>query len=227
MPKVLFNCPNCSFNKEISQNEIPPEAKNCKCPSCKKVLSLSEAIKPLERNEDLQQTPPNSREEGHEEAAGSQNGSTRDADASLEKYHELLDEALSTLKKNNELEAMLLLEEAEKISSTPKVRSYLAYCRARVKNEFSTAIQACTQALREEPRNADHYLNLGRIYFLVNKRGPALQAFRKGLKLGPNSQLMQEMRKFKMRKPAVISSLSRDHVLNHKLGQLLSRLGLR
>lgn len=227
MSQVLFNCPNCSFNKKISQNKIPSTAKNCKCPSCKKILSLTEAFRPLENSNVHQQTSLDRQEKVHAEPVGSQKPSAQKTETSLEKYHELLDEALATLNKNNDLEAMLLFEEAEKISSTPKVRSYLAYCCARVKNEFSTAIQTCTQALREEPRNADHYLNLGRIYLLVNKRGPALQAFRKGLKLGPNPHLMEEMRKFEIRKPAVIPSLPRDHVLNHKLGSLLSRLGLR
>ena len=85
----------------------------------------------------------------------------------------------------------------------------------------------CTQALKEEPRIADHYLNLSRIYLFVNKRGPALQLIRKGLRLGSHPQLKLELKKFEKRKQPVFSSLPRDHILNRKLGKFLSRLGVR
>jgi len=146
---------------------------------------------------------------------------------SSSKYLDLVDKGLSLLDKENILEAMLLLEEAERLDSTPKVRSYLAYCRAKENQDYSNALKMCMNALREEPTIADHYFNLGRIYLLINKKGAALQAFQKGIKLGPNPKLMQELRKFEKRKPPVFSSLPREHWLNRELGKLLSRLGLR
>jgi len=214
MSRVLFCCPSCTFRKEIPRTEVPPTARQCKCPGCGKLIAVAEAIKPLES--------------GDKSRSNIQDETAKSATAkATKKYNELLDEALSSLREENDLGAMLLLEEAEQISSTPKVRSYLAYCRAKVKNEYSDAITACRQALKEEPLNGDHYLNLGRIYLLVNKRGPALDIFRKGIKIGPHPQLMQELRKFEMRKPPVISSLPRTHAINRALGKLLYRLKLR
>lgn len=224
MSQVLFFCPNCAFSKEISQSDIPPTVKQCKCPRCRKLFDLAEAIKSFDSN---QQSSLPTHGAVEENSISSQRNSSREGGNSMDKYHKLLEEALSSLNANNDLEAMFLLEEAEKLYSTPKVRSYLAYCHAKVNNEFSDALRNCIQALKEEPRNADHYLNLSRIYLLANKRGPALQTIRKGLKLGPHPQLMQELRRFEMRTAPVISSLHRDHVLNRKLGKLLSRLGLR
>jgi len=60
MSQVLFYCPSCSFSKKIAQSDIPTTAKQCKCPSCKKRLNLSEAIQPLNGADSLQQSAPSS-----------------------------------------------------------------------------------------------------------------------------------------------------------------------
>ncbi len=217
MSQMLFCCPSCGVKIEIPQSKIPATANKCKCPSCRKLFPLTETLKPCD----------SSQRKTAEKAVASPQNPAANPKGLTDKYNERLDEALATLNSGNPLEAMLLLEEVDRLHSTPKVRSFLAYCRAKVKNEFSDAIYVCTEALTEEPVNADHYLNLGRIYLLANKRGPALKAFRKGIKLGPHPQLMQELRKYEMRKSPVLSSLHRDHFLNLKLGKLLTRFGMR
>lgn len=140
---------------------------------------------------------------------------------------DLLRNALEALENNSFIEALMLLEQADGQDSGPMVRSYLAYCRAKVKREYAAAINLCTEALREEPANADHYLNLGRIYLLAGKRGKALPIFRRGIKFGRNPQLMAELKKFDPRQPPVFSSLPRQHSLNRITGKLFSRLGMR
>jgi predicted Zn finger-like uncharacterized protein len=60
MPDVLFSCPNCTFSKKISQKDVPPAAKQCKCPSCDEIFNLSEALKPLGNTDNVQQTSPGS-----------------------------------------------------------------------------------------------------------------------------------------------------------------------
>lgn len=140
---------------------------------------------------------------------------------------DLLRNALEALEKNSFIEALMLLEQADEQQCSPMVCSYLAYCRAMVKREYAAAIRLCNEALRDEPANADHYLNLGRIYILAGKRGNALPIFRRGIKLGKNPQLMAELKKFDPRKPPVFSSLPRDHSLNRIVGKLSSRFGIR
>ena len=228
MALVLFNCPNCGFREELSECDIPLTSKKCKCPKCKDVFNLTEAIKQLvtsDANIELLVSNLGIVEQGN--SANSKQDSTKGSKEPSDKFYKLFAEALEALKSNKVLEAMLLLEEAGRLHSTPKLRSYLAYCNARVNKKFSDSIRACKQAIEEEPSVADHYLNLGRIYMLINKRGPALQLFRKGNKLGPNQQLMQEMRKFGVRKPPAIPSLHRDHIVNRKLGKFMSRFKLR
>lgn len=220
MSQLLFSCPQCQFSKQVPQSKIPASAKQIKCPKCKQSYPLAEVLKPVEKSTskgraevaapataaDLQQTEP---------------------DKVDDKFYEQMDEALVLLEEGNVFEAMYVLEDAEKLNSTPQLRSYLAYCRAKIKDEYAEAIRICKQSISEDPQNGDHYLNLGRIYMLVEKRGPAMQAFRSGLKIGPNPQLMRELRKFEQRKSPVIPSLHRDHTLNIKLGKLLAKIGLR
>lgn len=140
---------------------------------------------------------------------------------------DLLRNALEALENNSFIEALMLLEQADEQQASPMISSYLAYCRAKVKREYAAAISLCNEALLEDPANADHYLNLGRIYILAGKRGNALPIFRRGIKLGRNPQLMTELRKFDPRKPPVFSSLPRDHSLNRIVGKVCSRMGVR
>lgn len=219
MDQVLFDCPQCHFSKEIQQNDIPPAATKCACPKCKTESLLSEAIKSIQKDDNLQN-------QHQETTADLADPSVKNVDSN-NNFYQKFDEALEALNTDNDLEALMLLQDLDKEHKTPIVGSYLAYCRAKVKHDFSDAIRVCKQALKEQPSVADHYLNLGRIYLLVNKRGPALKLFRKGAKFGQNSKLMYELRKFEKRKTPVFPSLSRDHVLNRQLGKMFSRLKLR
>ncbi len=231
MTIIQFCCPKCAFNTTISENEIPQTATQCKCPNCEELLPLSDAIRKPEStvsrsiDQTIEDCFENIQLSTSEKAA--EKTTVEEESKSSSRYFELVGKGIALLEKENVLEAMLLLEEAEKLNSTPKVRSHLAYCCAKVNQEYSNAINMCIGAIKEEPTIADHYYNLGRIYLLRNKRGTALETFKKGIKLGPHPQLMQELRKFEMRKPPVFSFLHRDHSLNRELGKLLSRLGLR
>lgn len=228
MAQVLFNCPTCGFSDELSESDIPLASKKCKCPKCKNVFYLTEVIEQLATSDaDIDSLIANLGAVEEEKIVDSEQNSAEARTTPSDKFYQLLNEALQNFESNNILESLLLLQEAEKLHSTPKLRSYLAYCNARMNNKISAGIRSCKQAIEEEPTVADHYLNLGRIYMLINKRGPAIQIFRKGSKFGPNKQLMIEMRKFGVRKPPAIPSLHRDHIINRKLGKVMSRLKLR
>lgn len=226
MTKTTFLCPSCAFSQSIPEDEIPETATQCRCPGCKKTVSLAEAIVRPE-------FPPDSDsidqviDDCFEHIQAQPTKKIEFETASLDRYYELLEEGITLVDKKNAFEALHLLEEAERLNSSPKARSYLAYCRAKVKHEYADSIRVCRQALKDDPRNAAHYLNLGRIYLMVNKRGPALKVFRKGIKLGPHQQLMKALRSFELRRPSVFPSLDREHFLNRSLGKMLSRLRLR
>ncbi|PLX93072.1 MAG: hypothetical protein C0620_08325 [Desulfuromonas sp.] len=145
----------------------------------------------------------------------------------VESYAQLLQKGIKALKHNSPVEALMLFEQANDQHSTPLSRSYLAYCLAKVKGQHQRAISLCKSALRDEPHNSAHYLNLGRIYMNANRKEQAMQIFRRGIKLGPNPELLEELKKFDRRQPLVFPTLPRTHLLNKYSGKLLSFIGFR
>jgi hypothetical protein len=55
----------------------------------------------------------------------------------------------------------------------------------------------------------------------------AIKTLRRGLKLGRNRLIPEELKKFGVRKELVFRSLPRSHPLNKYLGLLSARLGMR
>lgn len=145
----------------------------------------------------------------------------------IESYAELMEKGLEALEQHSSVEALIFFEQADSQQCTAMSRSYLAYCLSKVKHQHRRAISLCKSAMRDEPLNADHYLNLGRIYLLAGKRSQAMHIFRRGIKLGPDPKLIAELEKFDRRQPPLFSSLHRSHPFNHYTGKVLSFIGLR
>ncbi len=124
-------------------------------------------------------------------------------------------------------EALQWFERAAAEERTPLVRAYLAYCRARVQGNYREAIALCMEAMKEEPKNSDIYLNLGRVYLLAGQRKPAIRAFDLGLRYQKNSQIVNELALLGRRKAPPLPFLSRSNPLNKYLGKLLKKLGMR
>jgi tetratricopeptide (TPR) repeat protein len=139
-------------------------------------------------------------------------------------YQQLVDKGFKSLRKGDSLVAMIHFENAFRINPSPAVKSGLAYCLARERQQFQKAQQLCQQAAAEEPGNPDHYYQLGRIYLLANKRKSAILAFRKGLKQKRHQPIIDELHRLGIRNPPVFSSLARDHFLNRSVGKLLAKI---
>jgi len=145
----------------------------------------------------------------------------------VEDSAQLIQKGIAALKHNSPVEALMQFEQADTQRSTPLSRSYLAYCLSKVKGQHQRAISLCQSALRDEPHNSAHYLNLGRIYLNADRKGQAMQVFRRGIKMGPNPELLEELKKFDRRQPPVFSALPRTHVVNKFSGKFLSFIGFR
>lgn len=133
----------------------------------------------------------------------------------------------------------------EAVRDLPVVRSYLAYCMAKERGQYREAIRLCESALKAEPHNPAHYLNLGRIFVLTRHKAKAMETFRRGLssdavtgtspaaesspdtRAKQQAQILAEMRRLGIRKRPPFPSLPRSHPLNRVAGRLLTRLGLR
>lgn len=122
------------------------------------------------------------------------------------------------------------LERFEKVGETdrdPVVLSCLGYSLAKERGEYREGISLCTQAIKDDPRNSIHFLNLGRVYVLAGNKKDALRIFRKGMGIEQTQQLRKELSSHGLRKPPVIPFFKRSNPLNRYLGKLLTRLGLR
>lgn len=139
----------------------------------------------------------------------------------------LIQKGVAALKEGNTLVAMIHFEDAAKLEDNPTVRSYLAFCLAKERQQMTKAISLCLTAMRQEPTRALHYLNLGRIYLMAGQKTRAIQTFRKGLKLERNQQIIDELKNLGLRQPPVLKSLNRDHPLNKCLGILFQKMGMR
>jgi len=127
----------------------------------------------------------------------------------------------------NTLGALIHLENAALHGSTPLLASYLGYCLARERHQFEQGATLCLEALEQEPGQAIHYLNLGRVYAAAGQRELTIKTLYRGLELGGNCLILEELKRLGIRKEPVFRSLPRSHPLNKYLGLLFARLGIR
>ncbi|MBL0225381.1 MAG: tetratricopeptide repeat protein [Geobacteraceae bacterium] len=112
-------------------------------------------------------------------------------------------------------------------TETPEMISLMGYSLARESGRLKEAIALCEKALSLNPNQPEHYLNLGRVYILANKRAPAIRIFKAGLRIRKDPRIMQELKNLGIRKPPFVNSLARDHVINVVAGKVFTLLRLR
>lgn len=137
------------------------------------------------------------------------------------------EEGLNALSARRTGEALQWFEKAVQEGRSPVACSYLAYCRAKERGNFKEAVALCTEAMKEEPKNSEIYLNLGRVYALSGHRRAAIRAFELGLRIGRNAQIENELNALGRRKAPPLPFLARSNPLNRLLGKTLKKLGLR
>jgi tetratricopeptide (TPR) repeat protein len=144
-----------------------------------------------------------------------------------EEVEKLIAKGQEALLNEHEYLAMTCFEQAIRLEWTPLACSNLAYCLAKVKGNYREAVILARKALDQEPENASHYRNLGRILLLSGDTMQGIQVLRQGMQFGEQFSIIQELEKLGIRKPPIFKKLDRSHPLNKFLGLLLSWLGLR
>ena len=144
-----------------------------------------------------------------------------------DKFQPLVKAGIAALSAGNTSLALRHFEEAAELDESPELLSHLAYCLAKENSDFPQAITLGRSALRDEPWNSTHYLNLGRIYLLAGRRQEAIRTFRDGLLHENNPRIQEELARLGTRKYPVIASLPREHPFNKLFGKIFTRLKLR
>jgi tetratricopeptide (TPR) repeat protein len=134
---------------------------------------------------------------------------------------------LNELAVGHGLSALVYFEKAAQIKNVPVYVSYLALCIAKERGQMRKAISLCEEAIKKEPENPIHYLNLGRIYLHAGNKETAINTLRAGLRYETNQQIIDELNKLQTRKPPVVPFLERNNPINKYLGIMLSKLGFR
>ena len=112
-------------------------------------------------------------------------------------------------------------------TESPEMMSQKGYLLAKESCQFNEGIALCEKAISLNPHHPEPYLNLGRIYVLANKRARAIKAFKLGLRVRKDQRIFHELKRLGVRKPPVLSSLPREHMLNVIAGKMLKSLKLR
>jgi len=122
--------------------------------------------------------------------------------------------------------AALLLKESLAIS--PKNATYLSsygLCIAVINDDYSTAITMCESAVRLDPKNPKHRVNLGKIYKLQGQTSEAYESFIRAWKTDKSHpSAASELQRMGIRRPPVLTFLSRSNWLNIHLGRLRAKL---
>lgn len=140
---------------------------------------------------------------------------------------ELVEKGRRALRAGDTLRALVCFERAYQIENNPEVCSYYAYCLAKERGKLQMAFELCRDAIERESANPVHYLNLGRIYLVINNKPEAIKAFREGLAIAQNEEIIEELQRLGIRKRPPIPFLKRSNPINKYLGIILKKLGLR
>lgn len=127
----------------------------------------------------------------------------------------------------NTSEALECFTKLVAIERLPIYCSSLGYCLAKEKGDVKQAISLCNEAIRKEPKNSDHFLNLGRVELLAGRKSEAIRIFRMGLRHERNREIISELEKLGIRNLPPITFLDRDNPVNKYLGIMLKKAGIR
>jgi hypothetical protein len=99
--------------------------------------------------------------------------------------------------------------------------SYLGFCIARFDRRYRDGITLAKHAVQKEFFQPDNYLNLGKIYLLVENRKGAHEAVAKGLAMDAQHAGLQALRQeLGVRRAPVLSFLDRANPVNQLLGRI-------
>ncbi len=130
--------------------------------------------------------------------------------------------ALEKIKRNHHREALVHLGEAVRIApGNPYYRSYFGYCLAQSEGEYDRALRLCRNASDSRPVDPEPHINLGRVYKLKGDNASAYKAFLDAWRVCKGHPIAAaELTRMGVRRPPVLSFLSRSNWCNKYLGMV-------
>lgn len=107
----------------------------------------------------------------------------------------------------------------------PYYLSYLGLSTGLAERDWTKALDLCQDALRRKPGELQLHLNLVELYVAATRLEEAVRALEAAeTRFGADARIAQIRRRLGRRRRPVLRFLSRDHVLNRRLGRLRHRL---
>lgn len=116
------------------------------------------------------------------------------------------------------------LHSALELERTPDHLSQYALALAHEKGEIQSSIRLCQEAIKEEPKNPEHFLRLGTVYLVAGRRKEAIRTFHLGLRVGKHPMITKWLQVLGHRSQPVLPFLSRSNPLNKYLGMMRNSL---
>lgn len=110
------------------------------------------------------------------------------------------------------------LQAALELERSPEHLSLYALALAHEKGEIQTGIRLCQEAIKEEPKNPEHFLRLGTVYLIAGRRKEAIRTFHLGLRVGKHPMITKWLQVLGQRAQPVLPFLSRTNPINKYLG---------
>lgn len=102
--------------------------------------------------------------------------------------------------------------------------SYHGLCLCLTRSSMSGGLQKCRLAAKMDPINPEVWWNLGQVALILERKGEAYRSFREGLRMYPrHPRINNSLQRMGVRRPAVLSFLSRRNPINRLLGRLRGR----
>ena len=147
-------------------------------------------------------------------------------------HDDLFRRGLAHLKRRAHKEAAACFQQAldlERDSAGKPARmkylSFLGLALSMIDGRSEEAVKLCRQAVEKEFYNADLLCNMGIVYLRNRQRGPAFQAFDRGLKMKPNHpRILAVLDRHDKRAQPLFGFLPRAHAVNRLGGLLRTRL---
>jgi len=107
----------------------------------------------------------------------------------------------------------------------PFFLSYVGMLCALVEKRYLAGERLCREALEIKWNHPQLYLNLAEVYHQAGRDGEAMATLRRGfISTGCDVRIRKALKKIDGRRPPILSSLGRGHLLNRILGRLRHRM---
>lgn len=145
-------------------------------------------------------------------------GKAKETVYKLDEQEQLLKKGIDLARRGKYKEALQFLN-MQSCQKNAAAASHFAV--ATVMADCEKAIEICKQSLKAEDHNPEMYMNLGRLYAMINRKDLAFKALEQGIKISPRHHgIIKMFIILGQRKKPVLPFLSRTNIINKMLGVL-------